>query len=54
MLEMAVFFTPGAAPRLVQLLAGSHIVVDFLPVEVEVRYASEYVSTVPAYVGALT
>ena len=54
MFEEAVFFTSRAATRLIQLLTGSHIIVDFLPVEVEVRYASEYVSTVPAYVGALT
>ena len=53
MLKVAVFFSSGAAPRQVELLTGSHIVVDLLPVEVEIRYALEYVSTIPAYVGAL-
>ena len=54
MLKVAVFFSSGAAPQQVELLTGSHIVVYFLPVEVEIRYAFKDVFTIPAYVGALT
>ena len=36
MLEVAVLFSSRAAPWQVELLTGSHIVVDLLPVEVEI------------------